>query len=140
MLPLLQPPTHNAVPGQGGRFPTKSKALTDIYGVSSVEESVDMIVHCLDCQPKAMPIVVRIPISACAARVCVGLCSAAHCPGQPACLSAGCRVQMMVHNGPYGLGNMPKDPCGVDFRGPRKDGSKPATGMALVLLQLHFCF
>ena len=30
-----------------------------------------MIVHCLDCQPKEMPIVVRTPIS-CPARACFG--------------------------------------------------------------------
>ena len=53
------------------------------------------------------------------------------------CLSRGCSqvaplnlnavlmlVQLMAHNGPYGLGDMPQDPCGVDFRGAQKDGSK----------------
>ena len=49
-------------------------------------------------------------------------------------------MQMMVHNGPYGLGNMPQDPCGVDFRGPRKDGSTPAAGTADKLLHLHSLF
>ena len=53
-------PHHHAdVLGQGGRFPRKSAALTQLYGVSTAAESADMIVTSLDLQPKDVPIVVR---------------------------------------------------------------------------------